>query len=123
MTFLIADDNQRFRESVSRYILSNIPDHHKIFEASDGGEAAALYGRVLPDWVLMDIAMEPMDGLTGSRNILQEHPEARIIILTNYNDPDYRTAAKEAGVAAFVLKERLIELLSILSPQSKRGSS
>ena len=123
MTFLIADDNQRFRESVSRYILSNIPDHHKIFEASDGGEAAALYGRVLPDWVLMDIAMEPMDGLTGSRTILQEHPEARIIILTNYNDPDYRTAAKEAGVAAFVLKERLIELLSILSPQSKRGSS
>jgi len=123
MTFLIADDNQRFRESVSRYILSRIPDHHRIFEASDGGEAAALYGRILPDWVLMDIAMEPVDGLTGSRTILKEHPEAKIIILTNYNDPDYRAAATEAGTAAFVLKEHLLDLISIISPQSNRGAS
>jgi DNA-binding NarL/FixJ family response regulator len=123
MTFLIADDNQRFRKSVSRYLHTKIPDHHTIFEASDGGEAAAMYEQARPDWTLMDIAMEPMDGLAGSRAILRAHPEARIIILTNYNDPDYRAAAKEVGVSAFVLKERLIDLLTILSPHHTRGPS
>lgn len=122
MTFLIADDNQRFRVSVSRYLHSRIPDHHKVFEASDGGEAAALYEKVHPDWVLMDVAMQPVDGLAGTRMILREHPEAKIIILTNYDDPDYRVAAREAGTAAFVLKERLTDLVSIISPQSNRGS-
>lgn len=123
MVFLIADDSQRFRKSVSRCILSGIPDHHTIVEASDGGEAATLYGKVRPDWVLMDIAMEPVDGLTGARTILGRYPDAKIVILTNYNDPDYRAAAEQAGVAAFILKERLIDLMAILSPQSTRGSS
>jgi DNA-binding NarL/FixJ family response regulator len=122
MIFLIADDNQRFRKSVSRYILSRIPDHHTIVEASDGREAAALYDKVRPDWVLMDIAMEPMDGLTGAVTILGRYPDARIVILTNYNDPDYRAAAERAGVSAFILKERLVDLMAILSPQSTRGS-
>jgi DNA-binding NarL/FixJ family response regulator len=123
MTFLIADDNRHFRESVTRYILTKIPDHHVIHEANDGGEAVTLYDRVNPDWVLMDIAMEPVDGLTGSRKILTTHPDAKIIVLTNYGDAAYRDAAKKAGIFAFVLKEHLVELLTILSPQSTRGSS
>lgn len=122
MTFLIADDNRPFRQSVSRFILSKIPDHHKFFEAADGGEAAALYRSVHPDWVLMDVAMEPVDGLEGSREILRAHPDARIIILTNYDDPDYRDAAKATGTTAYVLKEHLLDLIPIISPQSKRGS-
>ena len=122
MTFLIADDSQPFRQSVSRFILSKIPDHHRFFEAADGGEATALYRSVHPDWVLMDVAMEPIDGLEGSRTILQDDPAARIVILTNYNDPEYRDAAKAAGTSAYVLKEHLLDLIPIISPQSKRGS-
>jgi two-component system response regulator DegU len=58
-----------------------------------------------------------------SRTILREHPDAKVIILTNYNDPDYRDAARDAGTSAFVLKERLFDLLPIISPQPARGSS
>lgn len=123
MTILIADDNQRFRQSVTRYLQSKIPDHHTICEARDGGEAALLYERIHPDWVLMDIAMEPVDGLAGSRAILSAHPEAKIIILTNYDDPDYRNAAKQAGTVAFILKDHLADLLTILPPQPTRGAS
>lgn len=122
MKFLIADDSKPFRQSVSRFILSQIPDHHKFFEAADGGEAAALYRTARPDWVLMDVAMEPVDGLEGSRTILRDHPDARIIILTNYDDPDYRDAAKAAGTSAYVLKEHLLDLIPIISTQSMRGS-
>ncbi len=115
MTFLVVDDNQGFRETVSRYILANIPNHHCIFEATDGEEAASLYEQVHPDWVLMDIDMAPMDGLAGSRAILSKHPEGKIVILTNYDDPDFRDAAKEAGTLAFVLKEHLNDIRSIVS--------
>ncbi len=119
MTFLIADDNQRFRHSLTRYILARMPGYHTIYEAVDGGEAAALYEKVRPDWVLMDIAMEPMDGLTGSRMILRAHPDARVIILTNYGDADYRDAANRAGTCAFVLKEHLDDLFNVLSQPSR----
>jgi two-component system chemotaxis response regulator CheY len=123
MTFLVVDDSQRFRASVSRYLRSGFPDHPTILEASDGEAAAKLYGEVHPDWVLMDIAMEPVDGLSGSRAILQADPNAKIIILTNYDEPAYREAAKSAGILAFVLKEHLTDLLPILSSQSVRGSA
>jgi len=116
MMFLIAEDNARMREAIKRYLCSNIPDHHTVVEAADGGEAIEFYERVKPDWVLMDIAMEPMDGLAASRTILAAHPQAKIIILTNYDEARYRTAAKEAGAKAFILKEHLSDILSILSP-------
>jgi len=66
--------------------------------------------------VLMDIAMEPVDGLAASRAILGAHPEAKIVILTNYDEPRYRVAAKEAGAKAFILKEHLSDILSVLLP-------
>jgi DNA-binding NarL/FixJ family response regulator len=121
--FLIAEDNARMRESIKRYLCSKIPDHHTVVEATDGGEAIELYERVHPDWVLMDIGMEPMDGLAASRVIRAAHPDAKIIILTNYDEVRYRTAAREAGAKAFILKEHLGDILSILSPDAIQGPS
>ncbi len=123
MVFLIVDDSTRFRQIVAQYLRENIRGRHKILEASDGGEAVLLYNRLRPDWVLMDIAMEPIDGLNASRAILRAHPGAKIVILTNYNDPDYRDAAKIAGTAGFVLKERLSDLIPFISTHYSRGAS
>jgi DNA-binding NarL/FixJ family response regulator len=123
MIFLIAEDNARMRESIKAYLRTKIPNHHTIHEGADGSEAIEIYGRVHPDWVLMDIAMEPMDGLTASREIFAQHPDAKIIILTSYNEARYRIAAKEAGAKAFVLKEHLGDILSIILPQVSHGSS
>jgi len=114
--FLIAEDNARMRNSIKRYLHSKIPQNHIIVEAEDGGEAIECYERMHPDWVLMDIAMEPVDGLAASRAILGSHPEAKIIILTNYDEARYRAAANEIGTKAFILKEHLGDILSILSP-------
>ena len=115
MTFLIADDNAMMRASISRFLSSSIPNHPVILEAADGGEAIAVYERTQPDWVLMDIAMEPIDGLAATSSIMAVHPEAKIIIVTNYDDARYRAAAKVAGVRAYVMKEHLSELPSIVS--------
>jgi DNA-binding NarL/FixJ family response regulator len=113
--FLIAEDNARMRESIKRYLHSRIPDHHTVVEAEDGGQAVECYERMHPDWVLMDIAMEPVDGLAASRAILGAHPEAKIIILTNYDEARYRAAAREIGTKAFILKEHLGDILPLLS--------
>jgi DNA-binding NarL/FixJ family response regulator len=115
MTFLIVDDNQRMRQSIRRTILRQIPEHHTFYDASDGGEAIDLYERFHPDWVLMDIKMEPIDGLAASRAIMAAHPDAKIIVLTQYDSSIYRRAAKGAGTRAFLLKEHLSEIANVLS--------
>lgn len=115
MTFLIAEDNARMRTSIIRYIKRSIPDHHVFLEAVDGNTAIALYESCLPDWVLMDIEMNPMDGLTASQKIISEHPAAKIIILTSYDDKRYRTKAETVGVWSYVLKEHLNTIPSIVS--------
>jgi two-component system response regulator DegU len=123
MVFLIAEDSSRMRESIKRTILSKLPNHHTIHEAADGGAAIELYEQAHPDWVLMDIQMEPVDGLVASRTILAAHPDAKIIILTNYDDSGYRQAAKALGTRAFILKEHLSEIPGILSRYEKGFTS
>ena len=115
MVFLIADDSPRMRESFKRTLHGKVPDGHTIYEASDGGEAIRKFEELQPDWVLMDIRMEPVDGLAASRSILQAHPDAKIIILTNFDDQGFRNAARDAGVLAYVLKENLKEVPFIVA--------
>jgi YesN/AraC family two-component response regulator len=115
MTFLIAEDNSRMRDSIRRFIELRIPNHHKFYEAADGGEAIEVYNKVCPDWVLMDIEMEPMDGLNASKTIIASDPKAKIVILTSFDDSGYRKAAHEAGACAYVLKDHLDEITRIVS--------
>ena len=123
MTFLIAEDSVRMRASIREYLSTKIPNHHTVVEATNGSEAIELYERAHPDWVLMDIQMEPVDGLVASQTILAAHPDAKIIILTNYSDSGYRQAAKAMGTRAFVLKEHLNEIPVILSRRENEGTS
>jgi DNA-binding NarL/FixJ family response regulator len=120
MTFLIAEDNLQMRQSIMRFLLKNVPNHHTFYEAVDGGEAVKLYDRFSPDWVLMDIEMKPMDGLTASKTILATHPAAKIIVVTSFDDAGYRKAAHEVGTLAFVSKDHLQDIPTILSKHSKK---
>lgn len=117
MVFLIAEDSSRMRASIKRFLSTRIPNHHTIYEAADGGAAIDLYESAHPDWVLMDIMMEPVDGLSASKTIIAAHPDAKIIILTNFDDSGYRQAAKALGTRAFILKEHLNEIPAILLKQ------
>lgn len=84
-------------------------------ECEDGETALALYARVHPDWVLMDIRLGGMDGITATRAMRQADPDARIVIVTEMDDADSRRAAQEAGASGFVLKQNLLDLPSLLS--------
>jgi two-component system response regulator DegU len=73
-----------------------------------------MYEKEAPDWVLMDVAMEPVNGLIATESITRLHPEAKIIIVTQFDDPEYREAAINAGASAYVLKENLLEIPYII---------
>lgn len=89
----------------------------EIAECGDGQEALAAYSAQHPDWVLMDIRMEKVDGLTATRQIKAAHPEARIMILTSYDDDELREAARSAGACEYVTKQNLLEVRRILGGQ------
>ena len=83
-------------------------------ECEDGDEALTAFEECQPDWVLMDVAMKRMDGLTATRRIKAVHPEAKIIIVTNHNDAETRAAAERAGACGYVLKENLMNLKAMI---------
>ena len=83
-----------------------------VHECEDGASALDLYARIRPDWVLMDIQMSGMDGIAATRAIRHSDPRARVIIVTEHGQEQYRRAAEAAGACGFVLKENLLELPS-----------
>ena len=111
MTLLIVDDNDHMR-LLLRNIVTDLAD--EISECSDGAEALSFYKEHQPDWVLMDIRMKDVDGLTATRQIKAAFADAKIIIVTNYDDQYLRQAAQQAGASEFVLKENLLEVRRIL---------
>lgn len=107
MRLMIVEDNAQMR----RLIKSVIGDlAETVCECCDGDDALAAYARHLPDWVLMDIRMGRVDGLTASRQIKASYPQANICFVTDYGDAKTREAARLAGARGFVSKENLFDL-------------
>ncbi|MBI1764570.1 MAG: response regulator transcription factor [Acidobacteria bacterium] len=111
MMILIVEDNPLMR-AMLRETVSEFAD--TIIECADGDEAFAAYQTNLPHWVLMDIQMARVDGFTASRQIKARYPAANICIVTAYGDARTRRQAAEVGAVAFVLKENLEELKTLL---------
>ena len=115
MKFLIVDDNERARCMIRKYLCGLSDDFR---ECDDGFDALRCYEETLPDWVLMDWEMKRMNGLKATRQIIGKYPNAKILLVTQYNDRELREAASEAGAYGFVLKENLAELRRILGGQT-----
>ena len=71
----------------------------------DGKEAISLYESVQPDILLMDIRMEHMSGLEAAEQILQKHPDAKILFLTTFSDDEYIVKALHIGAKGYILKQ------------------
>ena len=111
MKLLIVDDSEAIRRTI-KSVLADMAQ--EIYECSDGGEALALYSRHRPEWVLMDIKMNQVNGITATGQIKQLFPDAKIVIVTNYDDSHLRQAAYRAGACHYVLKRNLFDICQIL---------
>jgi len=86
-----------------------------VVECEDGADALAAYEMHRPDWVLMDIEMARMDGITATRDLMQSFPEAKIVIVSKHDDAQLRAAARSAGACGYVLKDNLITVRELLA--------
>ena len=110
MNILIVDDNAQVRETIKKIIGD---PGVRYFECDNGAKALELYSQIRPVWVLMDIMMPGLNGIQATQDIIAEYPDARIAIVTNFDDKEYRTAAKDAGARAYILKEDLTKLREV----------
>jgi two-component system response regulator NreC len=100
---LIADDHAMVRDGV-RMILEAQTDIAVVGEASDGQEALEKAHSLLPDVVLMDIAMPVMTGLQATEAIKRELPQIQVVVVTMHEDYQYFFEVLRAGASGYVLK-------------------
>src|SRR5690625_383044 len=110
ITIALIDDHKLFREGVKR-ILSFEPTFEVVAEADDGLEAKDIVKQYQPDIVLMDINMPEMNGIEATKELLQNNPDLKIIILSIHEDESYVTHALQTGAQGYLLKEMDTESL------------
>jgi len=103
---LIADDEPLFVETIEALLAAD--DRVEVVgTAGDGEEAVALARSLEPDVTLMDISMPTLDGIEAARKIREHLPETRILVLTGSSISADVDRSRQAGVAAFLTKDRL----------------
>ncbi len=111
---LLVDDQGLFREALAT-LLGLHSQLEIVGEAGDGEAGVALAQTLRPDVVLMDLRMPGMSGVEATRRLRGLVPEARVLVLTTFEDDDEVLAAIEAGAAGYMLKaspaEKLVEAI------------
>ena len=106
---LIVDDHRVVREGLRSY-LSLFDEIAIVGEASEGGEAVETVRKLVragtpPDVVLLDLLMQPMDGIAATAAIKREYPDVEIVAMTSFLEEERVLAALEAGAVGYLLKD------------------
>ncbi len=103
---LIVDDITVFRETFKNALRDRFPSMN-IEEAVNGREAMDKIAHFQPDLVFMDIRMPGESGISITEKIKAQYPKIIVIILTDYDLPEYREAARQCGADDFIHKGSL----------------
>ncbi|MBC5687459.1 response regulator transcription factor [Mediterraneibacter sp. NSJ-55] len=102
---LILIDDDCLVVSALQMILAAVPEFEIAATANDGREALRLYREHHPDVLLMDIRMKEVSGLDAAAQILDEFPDAKILLLTTFSDDEYIVKALKLGAKGYLLKQ------------------
>ena len=101
---LLVDDHE-----VVRLGLKALLDHHAQFEvvgeAATAKEAIEQVSRLRPDIVLMDIRLPGVSGIEACEEVIKQHPETRVVMLTSYAEDEMLFSAIRAGASGYILKQ------------------
>lgn len=101
---LVVDDHPVVRQGI-RNLLGTEPDIQCVGEAANGREAIAAVAQANPDVILLDLVMPELDGIGAIREILAEHQQVRILVLTSFATDDKLFPAIKAGAMGYLLKD------------------
>jgi DNA-binding NarL/FixJ family response regulator len=101
---LIADDQRLVRAGL-RMLCESSDGIEVVGEAADGAQAVRLAAELGPDVILMDLRMPGVDGTTATRQVLAGRADAKILVLTTFDDDDHLYPALAAGAAGFLVKD------------------
>lgn len=104
MRIIIIDDDHLVLNSL-KMILEAQSDIEVVAIGDNGEQAISLYQQYHPDVLLMDIRMQKVNGLEASMAILKADSQARILLLTTFNDDEYIVQALRLGVKGYILKQ------------------
>jgi two-component system KDP operon response regulator KdpE len=111
MKLMIVEENPGLRRLLHTLLGGRDDD---MFECVEGAEALSLCALEQPDWVILDLNLARADGFSIMRQIRSGFPLTRVMVVADDGDVRVRDRATQAGAAHFVLKEKLIEIPSLL---------
>ena len=121
---LIVDDNAEVRQGL-RSLLDVHEGMEVAGEASNGLEAIEMAAQLLPDVILMDLAMPQLDGIEATRRIRAVNPTTQVVVLTGFGEEEQASSAVAAGAAACLLKNispaQLIQAIQSAHRQTGQG--
>ena len=119
---ILVDDQPIFRDII-RGVLQRTGRFNFVGEAEDGLQAVNLFLKAKPDVVIMDVQMPNLSGFEATVRILEEDPEAVVILTSMQADAGYSAVATQAGAKGFVPKRHLDaeSILSLLTERSDQG--
>ena len=101
---MLVDDHTMVRRGLATF-LKVFDDLQLVGEAENGEAAIQLCAEVLPDVILMDMALPVIDGATATRAIRQQFPQVQVIVLTSFKEGELIKNALEAGAIGYLLKD------------------
>ncbi len=119
---LIVDDHAIVREGLSGLIRTE-PNMQVAGEAANGVDGVRLARALKPDVILMDLVMPEKDGIQAIKEIKNENPEARILVLTSFAEDDKLFPAIKAGASGYLLKDTMPNELLAAIRAIYRGES
>jgi len=87
-----------------RALFASVPDIEVVGEAETGAQVISQAAELQPDVILMDIQMPGVNGIQATRQIVSDHPQIGIIVVTMFKDDDSVFAAMRAGARGYILK-------------------
>ncbi|MFN8435737.1 MAG: response regulator, partial [Anaerolineales bacterium] len=105
-TFLIVDDNPRYRQQLGR-LVGKIYPSVRLYEADTTAEALSISKQVQPQLAFVDVVLDDEDGIQCARKLRTVSPQTRIVVISAYPDKEFRRQALSAGVEVFLDKKDL----------------
>ncbi|MCK5254596.1 MAG: response regulator transcription factor [Deltaproteobacteria bacterium] len=116
---VIADDHTILRQGI-KALLDNQEGIEVVGEAKDGREAIKTIEELLPDVILMDIAMPGLNGLEATRRIKKKFPKVKVVVLTMHANEEYIFQILNAGADGYLVKETAFQdLISAINAVHK----